>query len=123
MDYEDMTVSEIDDILDVQGLSKDGLKQDKIDRLMDAENPEQETPEAGRDKPEVIKGKAVIESLRAEKPYSVRLWAGKIPVYVCNRCKVQMDSEDQIILHVVKHYPKNQQNDVFDFLVKELGHE
>lgn len=85
--------------------------------------PDEETPEAGRDKPEVIKGKAVIESLKAEKPYSVRLWAGKIPVYVCNRCKIQRDSEEQMIMHAVKHYPKNQQNDVFDYLVKELGHE
>jgi hypothetical protein len=117
MDYDSMTVPELDELLDAQGLSKDGLKQDKIDRLN--EIPEQETPKAGRVKPEVQDRKAVIESLADEKPYSVRMWAGKIPVYVCNECGLQRDDEERMILHVINHYPKNKQEQVFNELVKE----
>jgi hypothetical protein len=92
--------------------------------------PEQEAPKVGRDKPEVEINekqprKAVVESLKAEKPYSVRMWAGKIPVYVCNAkgCGLQRDDEERMILHVLEHYPQEEREKLFDQLVKEMKHE
>lgn len=84
-----------------------------------------ETHTAGNEKePEVTTNlkqprKAVIESLTAPGSYSVRMWRGKIPVYVCDFCGLQRDSKDDMILHVVGHYPKNKQEKVFDYLVKD----
>ena len=112
-DYENMTVSELDDILDDLGMAKTGLKQDKIDRLMDAENPEQETPEAGRDKPEV-------DQYEKMKSYRVRMWAGRIPVYECEFCGRQMDDKERMILHIMGHYPQEKREYVFETLVKDM---
>lgn len=64
-----------------------------------------ETPEAGEE-PEV-------------KDYEIRMWAGKIPVYVCAHCGRQIDSEDDMKLHVLKHYPSEEHEAVLDRLIKE----
>lgn len=64
-----------------------------------------ETSETG-DEPEV-------------KDYGMRMWAGRIPVYICSHCDRQMDSEDDMKLHVLKHYLKEEQEEIFDRLVKD----
>ena len=64
-----------------------------------------ETQKAGK-KPEV-------------KDYEMRMWSGKIPIYVCLKCSVQMDSEDDMKLHVLEHYPLQERNDKLDELVEE----
>ena len=51
--------------------------------------------------------------------YETVMWAGRIPVYQCCTCKRQMDSEDDMILHVIKHLPKYKREKVFNQLVKE----
>lgn len=95
-----------------------------MDESNAAQNPEVETPKAGREQPEVTTKpkqpqKGGDPSLKAEKPYAVRMWAGKIPVYVCKKCGRQMDDQDRMILHVIGHYPQDQREQLLDELVKE----
>jgi len=80
---EEMTVTQLDDLLDLKDLSKEGLKADKIERLVNFE-------ETLGDKPEV-------------QDYEVRMWANVIPVYVCNRCGLQTDYKEKMIKHVAGH--------------------
>lgn len=47
------------------------------------------------------------------------LWAGVKPVLKCEVCGEFRDSEDEIILHVVSHYPEDQRNQILDQLVKK----
>ena len=53
------------------------------------------------------------------KYYEVRMWAGRIKIYQCCKCKRQMDSEDDMILHVLKHCPESKRDRLFEKLVKE----
>jgi hypothetical protein len=98
---EAMTVKELDELLDAAGLPKDGLKADKVARLDNII----ETSKTG-EKPEV-------------KDYEIRMWAGKIPVYICSHCGRQHDDRDRMILHVLEHYPKEKQEMMFNKLVKD----
>lgn len=51
--------------------------------------------------------------------YEVRMWAGKIPVYVCAHCGRQYDDLDRCVLHILGHYSKDEQEAVLDRLVKD----
>lgn len=105
-----LTVSELDELLDMMGLSKDGLKADKVERLQDKiyveEISEVERRKVGMDEPEV-------------KDYEIRMWAGKIPVYVCGHCGRQYDNRDKLFMHILYHYPEDERNSKLDELIKE----
>ena len=123
-DYEELTVSEIDDLLDAENLPKSGLKADKVQRLIDADEKfPLETPnEAGRDKPEVIPS---TEEIAVSPVYDdfieKRLWAGVKTVYVCRNCGRQEDREDDMILHALKHVPENLREQFMEFLLEKEG--
>ena len=94
-------VKDLDDVLEQMGLPKDGRKADKIERLQ---------------------GKVYVET-QGNKPevkdYEMRMWSGVIPVFVCSKCGRQMDSEDDMMLHIVGHYPKEEREIVLNRLVKD----
>ena len=115
-DYENMKVKELNKELESLGLPTDGLKQDKIDRLNKAEISEQETPEAGRIEPEVIESE---RSPTYDDYIEKRLWAGVKTVYVCRSCGRQEDDEDDMILHILSHFPENEREKILDILVKD----
>lgn len=96
-----LTAKELDEILGAMGLQKDGSKADKIERLQDKIYIETqgETPEV--------------------KDYEMRLWAGKIYVYVCSHCGRQYDDRDKLFMHILGHYPENEREAVLDRLLKE----
>lgn len=75
--------------------------------------------------PEDEAKKAVVKSLLEGKdPYEIRLWRGKIKVYICNfdDCGVQMDSEDEIIVHSLYHFPEESREAVLDILLdRKIG--
>lgn len=106
---DDMTVAELDDLLDELELDKTGLKADKIERIENF----LETPEAGSQEPEVIVSKQPIEH------YTKVLWAGIKTVYACAQCNRQEDSEDDMRLHVLTHYPESEHENILNELVKE----
>lgn len=108
-DLYDMTVSELDDLLDELELDKTGLKAEKVERIENF----LETPEVGSQEPEVIVSKQPIVY------YTEWLWAGIKTVYACALCDRQEDSEDDMCLHVLKHYPESEHNQILDNLVKD----
>ncbi len=108
-DLYDMTVSELDDLLDELELDKTGLKADKVERIENF----LETPEAGSQEPEVIVSKQPIVY------YTERLWAGIKTVYACAQCDRQEDIEDDMRLHVLKHYPESEHENILNDLVKD----
>lgn len=64
--------------------------------------------------------KAVAVPAEAESPYYKKtLWHGIKEVYQCNQCGVFRDAEDGMIVHVVIHAPRLEQNALLDQLMKE----
>ena len=108
--YNDMLVSELDELLEGRGLSTSGLKVNKVHRL---EKYDSEMQNAG-DTPEVH------EYVISEKPYKIRMWAGVKEVYVCTKCGSQYDNKDDAILHYLTHFPEKERNEVLNKLVKEF---
>lgn len=53
--------------------------------------------------------------------YTKSLWGGRIENFQCTKCKVFLKPEETMILHVVKHFPENEQDKVLDKLIKELA--
>ena len=116
------TVSELDDLLEAQNLPKGGLKADKVKRLIEAEEIPLETPQAGRDKPEVIPSTVeIVVSPVYDDFIEKRLWAGVKTVYVCRNCGRQEDHEDDMIIHVLKHVPENLRETFMNFLLEKDG--
>jgi len=116
----DLTVSELDDLLDELELDKTGLKADKIERIENF----LETPEVGSEEPEVIVSKQPIEpevivSMQPAEHYTSLLWAGIKTVYACAICGRQEDSEDDMRLHVLTHYPDSEHENILNELVKD----
>jgi hypothetical protein len=54
-----------------------------------------------------------------KKPYTKALWKNDTYTYVCNECQVNYSDEDDMIMHVIKHYPLADQSSVMDKLIKE----
>jgi len=56
--------------------------------------------------------------------YKVVMWKNKIPVYVCEVCGRNEDSEDEMILHVLKHEPEEKQEKILTKMLdeKEVKH-
>jgi hypothetical protein len=111
-----LKVSELDDILDKLGLDKSGLKADKQKRL---EKYYLETPMAGAETPEVVIDEPEREVIPSLTPYTIRMWCGIKPVYVCTLCDRQEDSEDDAILHFLSHYPEEEREYILDNIVKD----
>ena len=66
-----------------------------------------ETPEAGS-KPE-----------EENEYYRIKLWSGILEIYECKICGRQEDEEDDMIIHVLRHVPKDEREKVFNKLVKD----
>lgn len=62
---------------------------------------------------------AVVIPPAAENPYYKKtLWHGVKEVWQCNQCGVFRDAEDKIIVHVVIHVPRLEQNALLDKLME-----
>ena len=51
-------------------------------------------------------------------PYIPRMWKGVKKVFKCEHCDHYEDVEDDMQLHVLKHYPANKRSDILDKLVR-----
>jgi hypothetical protein len=111
IDLYGLTVSELDDLLDELDLDASGLKADKLQRL---EEYYTETPKAGAETPEVTNRREVIESL---VPFTIRMWSGIKPVYVCTKCDRQMDDEDDALMHYIMHFPHDKRESILEQIV------
>lgn len=63
--------------------------------------------------------KEVIYSLLGDKePYTSRLWAGRLTVYFCNLCNAQDRQEDNMIMHVLGHFPEDSRETLLEILIE-----
>lgn len=81
------------------------------------------TPALTRDKviPPVVKQAEVIPPAKENPYYTKTLWHGIKEVFQCNTCGVFRDGtqEDAMIVHVVIHVPRLEQDALRDKLMKE----
>lgn len=54
-----------------------------------------------------------------EKPYEAVEWKSGIYVQRCKICQLDLNEEDDMILHILNHFPKDQHQSILDTLVKE----
>ena len=80
----ELTTKEINELLDAMELPKTGNKEQKLQRVL--ENSYIETQDASE-----------------VQPYEIRMWAGKIPVYVCKICCRQYNDLDRLLKHIAGH--------------------
>jgi len=51
--------------------------------------------------------------------YQMVPWSKEVWVYQCLNCNECRDTEDEMILHVLKHVEESKRDEVFDQLLKE----
>lgn len=51
-------------------------------------------------------------------PYEERMWKGIKKVFMCKECEHFEDSKDEIILHVLKHAPMDEREQLFNELMR-----
>jgi hypothetical protein len=75
------------------------------------------------DKPdnEEIKFDPPPDKLEKVLLYSQFLWKGVVPVFQCGQCEFSCEVEDDIKLHVLSHFPPEQQDTVLERLVYMKG--
>jgi hypothetical protein len=49
--------------------------------------------------------------------YSKALWKGVVPVFQCAKCDFSDESEDNMKLHILLHFPPEQRDTILDTLV------
>lgn len=55
----------------------------------------------------------------ALKLYDTADWKGVRTIFRCTNCGTCRDDEDSIILHVLVHFPKNEQDQIFNKLLNK----
>ena len=61
-----------------------------------------------------------MEDAGSPGPYYIKTtWKGMKEVFKCERCGTFRDDKDSIIMHVLTHYPKQEQEALLDQLLKE----
>jgi len=75
---------------------------------VDPDRPEQAdlSPETGKEEPKPVY-------------YTKQPWKGVMYVFTCTACKTFRTQEDEIILHVLEHYPKAEQPALLEKLISE----
>ena len=74
---------------------------------------------------EAVTEKAIVADVKPEvrrEFWEVTKWKGVMDVLKCKNCghsESGEDKKDQMILHVVTHFPKSEQEKLFNKLVKE----
>jgi hypothetical protein len=71
---------------------------------------------------ETVTEKAIVEDVKPEARrefWQVTSWKGVKNVLKCKNCGHCEDDKDQMILHVITHFPKSEQEEMFNKLVKE----
>jgi hypothetical protein len=74
---------------------------------------------------ETVTEKAIVADVKPEARrefWEVTKWKGVMDVYKCKNCghsESGEDKKDQMILHVITHFPKSEQDNLFNKLVKE----
>jgi hypothetical protein len=74
---------------------------------------------------ETVTEKAIVADVKPEARrefWEVTKWKGVMDVLKCKNCghsESGEDKKDQMILHVITHFPKSEQNKMFEKLVKE----
>jgi hypothetical protein len=74
---------------------------------------------------ETVTEKAIVADVKPEvrrEYWEVTKWKGVMDVLKCRNCghsESGEDKKDQMILHVITHFPKSEQEKLFNKLVKE----
>lgn len=76
---------------------------------------------------DTVTEKAIVADVKPEATYrreywEVTKWKGVMDVLkckYCGHCESDEDKKDKMILHVITHFPKSEQDKLFDKLVKE----
>ena len=76
---------------------------------------------------ETVTEKAIVADVKPEATYrreywETTKWKGVVDVLKCKFCghsESESDKKDKMILHVITHFPKSEQNNLFEKLVKE----
>jgi len=74
---------------------------------------------------ETVTEKAIVADVKPEARrefWEVTKWKGVMDVLKCRNCghsESGEDKKDQMILHVITHFPKSEQDKLFNKLVKE----
>ena len=74
---------------------------------------------------ETVTEKAIVIDVKPEARrefWEVTKWKGVVDVLKCRNCghcESGEDKKDQMILHVITHFPKSEQDKLFNKLVKE----
>ena len=61
----------------------------------------------------------VQEKKVTQVPYTIETWKGVKNVVRCSICGTYRDDVDAMIEHVIMHYPRGDQEEIFDKLMKE----
>lgn len=80
-----------------------------------------------KDEPEMIEVTSYsdeeLKSIEGAQPeqelFSEAPWKGTVNVYICNTCTHCTMKKDDIILHVVSHFPEAERSAMLDKLLKE----
>jgi len=63
---------------------------------------------------------APVAEVAQPKPfYTLAMWAGVLPIYKCSSCGLDANNEDDMILHILKHYPELQRYEILNNALKE----
>ena len=70
-------------------------------------------------KPEPKKVEPVVKKAEPKKPLFTEVkWKGIKKVYRCEKCGWNEDTKDQMILHVLEHFPVPEREKILERLVK-----
>jgi len=76
-----------------------------------------------RDKQEVkdkpVEATSTIAKEKNKPLYKDYLWKGVKTVYLCEKCSYNNESEDDMKLHVLTHYPEKDREKILNQLTKE----
>lgn len=82
-----------------------------------AKKPVNEQPESHQ---EALRATESVKPISNALYYSTLKWNNKITVYRClyKNCDHQLENEDDIILHTIRHYPKETQDTLLNQLLE-----
>lgn len=81
------------------------------EEVQEEQSPLPALPQIGEEHPNL--GEDVL------KLYDTADWKGVRTVFRCAKCGTCRDDEDSMILHVLVHFPKDEQDQIFNQLVKK----
>ena len=68
-------------------------------------------------KKKIIEPDPIPKEVIPEKPYEVRKWNNALDVFHCKICGLDLNEEDDMILHAAKHMPLQEQEAALETLL------